>query len=150
MFHSAFSSAMVSSPHGRSQQFANMYRQVGIETEASSASPHQLILMLYDSFLESIGRAKLAMQGGVIEVKCHQVGRAVRLMDEGLRAALDLDAGGDVAQNLHALYSYVITRLTLANLRNDVSILEEADRLIRPIRDAWFEIGSQVVHKAGT
>lgn len=45
-----------------------------------------------------------------------------------------------MAHNLHALYSYVISRLTLANLRNDVSILEEADRLIRPIREAWVEI----------
>ena len=53
-----------------------------------------------------------------------------------------------MAHNLHALYSYVISRLTLANLRNDVSILEEADRLIRPIREAWVEIGPQVARRA--
>ncbi len=84
------------------------------------------------------------MQAKLIEVKCQQIGRAVRILDEGLRAALDLEAGGDVAHNHHALYIYVISRLTLANLRNDVSILEEADRLIRPIREAWVEIGPQV------
>jgi flagellar protein FliS len=150
MYQSAFSPAMVSSPFGRTQQFAGMYRQVGLETEVEVASPHQLVLMLFDGFFESVGRARLAMQAKLIDVKCQQIGRAVRILDEGLRAALDLKAGGEVAQNLHALYSYVITRLTLANLRNDVSILEEADRLIRPIRDAWVEIGSQVVHKAGT
>ena len=68
--------------------------------------------------------------------------------DAALGDALDLEAGGDVAHNLHALYSYVISRLTLANLRNDVSILEEADRLIRPIREAWVEIGPQVARGA--
>ena len=149
MYHSAFSPAMVSSPFGRAQQFARMYAQVGLETEVEAASPHQLVLMLFDGFLESVGRARLAMQAKLIEVKCQQIGRAVRILDEGLRAALDLEAGGDVAHNLHALYSYVITRLTLANLRNDPALLEETDRLIRPIRDAWLEIGPQVGHKAG-
>ncbi|GIX53831.1 flagellar protein FliS [Sphaerotilus sp. FB-3] len=148
MYHSAFSPAMVSSPFGRAQQFARMYAQVGLETQVEAASPHQLVLMLFDGFLESVGRARLAMQAKLIEVKCQQIGRAVRILDEGLRAALDLEAGGDVAHNLHALYSYVISRLTLANLRNDVSILEEADRLIRPIREAWVEIGPQVARGA--
>ena len=87
MYHSAFSPAMVSSPFGRAQQFARMYAQVGLETEVEAASPHQLVLMLFDGFLESVGRARLAMQAKLIEVKCQQIGRAVRILDEGLRAA---------------------------------------------------------------
>ena len=83
MYHSAFSPAMVSSPFGRAQQFARMYAQVGLETQVEAASPHQLVLMLFDGFLESVGRARLAMQAKLIEVKCQQIGRAVRILDEG-------------------------------------------------------------------
>ncbi|MEN9397744.1 MAG: flagellar export chaperone FliS, partial [Pseudomonadota bacterium] len=66
-----FNSAM-STPFNRPQHFANAYRQIGVETGVSSASPHHLVLMLYDGFLESVGRARVAMAGGVIDLKCTQ------------------------------------------------------------------------------
>lgn len=151
MFQSAMSSAYGSSPFGRSQQFANAYRQVEVETGVSSASPHRLVLMLYDGFLESVGRARMAMGNGAVEVKCAQIGRAVRILDEGLRAALNLDAGGELAVHLHDLYTYAVMRLTQANLRNDPALLDEVDRLVRPLRDAWATIGAAVSHEgAGT
>lgn len=139
MFNSA-----VTTPLNRPQHFANAYRQIGVETGVASASPHHLVLMLYDGLLESVARARLAMTAGEIELKCRQIGRAVRILDEGLIATLDMDAGGEIAQNLRGLYQYAVLRLTWSNLRNDPALLDEVDRLIRPLREAWAEIGPQV------
>ncbi|MEY4909432.1 MAG: flagellar export chaperone FliS, partial [Pseudomonadota bacterium] len=75
MFNSA-----VSAPLNRPQHFANAYRQIGVETGVASASPHHLVLMLYDGLLESVGRARTAMAAGEIELKCMQIGRAVRIL----------------------------------------------------------------------
>ena len=138
-----FNSAM-STPFNRPQHFANAYRQIGVETGVSSASPHHLVLMLYDGFLESVSRARAAMASGVIETKCHQISRAVRILEEGLIAGLDMQSGGEIAQNLRNLYRYAVAQLTRSNLRNDPALLQEVDRLIRPLRDAWASIGAQV------
>jgi len=143
MFNSA-----LSTPFNRPQHFANAYRQIGVETGVASASPHHLVLMLYDGCLESIGRARVAMVGGAIEVKCAQISRAVRILEEGLKCALDLAAGGELAENLHNLYAYCVVQLTRGNLRNDPALLVEVERLIRPLRDAWAAIGAKVSHGA--
>ena len=87
------------------------------------------------------------MGNGAVDVKCAQIGRAVRILDEGLKASLNLDAGGDLAANLHDLYAYAMVRLTQANLRNDAASLDEVERLIRPLRDAWATIGAAVSHE---
>ncbi len=142
-----FNSAM-STPFNRPQHFANAYRQIGVETGVSSASPHHLVLMLYDGFLESIGRARVAMTSGIVELKCAQISRAVRILEEGLIAGLDMESGGEIARNLRSLYHYAVVQLTRGNLRNDPALLLEVDRLIRPLRDAWAAIGANVSHGA--
>jgi flagellar protein FliS len=68
------------------------------------------------------------------------VQRAVRIVEEGLRSALNVPAGGELARNLQELYAYLTTRITLANLRNDEAMLEECTRLVEPLRDAWRSI----------
>lgn len=72
----------------------------------------------------------------------------VRIVDEGLRACLDLKAGGALAADLQALYAYIGQRLTQANLRNDVAALDECKRLVDPLRDAWLAIAPQAEHPA--
>ncbi|WP_338416873.1 flagellar export chaperone FliS [uncultured Sphaerotilus sp.] len=138
----------MSTPFNRPQHFANAYRQIGVETGVSSASPHHLVLMLYDGFLESIGRARVAMTSGIVELKCAQISRAVRILEEGLIAGLDMESGGEIARNLRSLYHYAVVQLTRGNLRNDPALLLEVDRLIRPLRDAWAAIGANVSHGA--
>jgi len=80
------------------------------------------------------------MRKGDIEAKTQSLTRALRIVDEGLKASLDLQSGGELAQNLHGLYSYVCLRLTQANLRNEEAILDECQNLMQPIRDAWQNI----------
>lgn len=136
--------SMFQASAGRPQQFANLYRQVGVETGVSTATPHRLVQMLFDALIDEIGHARAAMAQARIEAKGRHIGRAVRIVDEGLRAGLNLQGGGELAANLHSLYGYVTVRLTHANLRNDVEALEEAHRLMEPLRDAWATIGTQL------
>lgn len=119
---------------------SNLYRQVGVETSISGASPHQLVKLLLDGFFEALTDGRGAMRKGDIEAKAQALSRALRIVDEGLKASLDLQAGGELAQNLHGLYTYVCLRLTQANLRNDETILDECQNLMQPIRDAWQNI----------
>ena len=120
----------------------SLYRQVGVETGVAAASAHQLVLMLFDGFRDALAQARGAMLAGQLEAKGTAIGRAVRILDEGLKAALNLEAGGQLAVDLHALYGYIAVRLTHANLRNDVAALEECGRLIEPVRSAWLAIGA--------
>jgi flagellar protein FliS len=132
----------------RSQAFSSTYRQVGIETGVASASAHQLVQMLFDGLLEAIMQARGSMRQGQIGAKGRAIGRAVRIVDEGLKAGLDLRSGGTLAQDLDDLYAYVALRLTQANLRNDEAALNECLALIQPLHEAWGSIrpDAQVPH----
>ena len=123
---------------------AQMYSRVGVETGVQSASPHKLVAMLFDGYFESLMRAKAAMAAGQIELKGREIGRAVRIVEEGLKASLNLSAGGALAADLSELYAYVTLRLTQANLKNDAAALDECRALVQPLHDAWQSIASQV------
>lgn len=119
---------------------SNLYQQVGVETQVHGASPHQLVAMLFDGYMESIAQARGAMLKGDRLAKGLAIGRAVRIIEEGLRAGLDLRAGGQLARDLHELYGYLTLRLTQANLRDDAAALDECQRLMAPLREAWASI----------
>ncbi len=129
-------------PRNMQSNFSNAYRDVGVQTGVLSASPHQLVLMLFDGFLECVTQARGAIAARNIDLKCKSIIRAVRIMDEGLKANLNLQQGGQLASDLNALYGYITMRLTHANISNDVAALEECARLVEPIRSAWIAIGS--------
>ena len=123
---------------------ANAYRQVGVQSVADGASPHMLIQLLFDALETSLNAAKGAMQRGEIEEKGRQIGKAVRILEEGLKASLNMQQGGEVAQNLASLYDYSITQITLANLRNDPSLLNAAQTVIAPVAQGWREMGQTI------
>jgi flagellar secretion chaperone FliS len=128
----------------RAAPHAQMYSRVGVETGVQGASPHKLVTMLFDGYFESLIRAKAAMAAGQIDVKGQEIGRAVRIVEEGLKASLNLAAGGTLAADLSELYAYVTLRLTQANLKNDAGALDECRALMKPLHDAWQAIAPQV------
>jgi len=132
--------ASAASSRNSSTASAGAYRKVGVETGVAGASPHQLVTMLFDGFNDAIVQAKAALQQGQVEAKCKAITRAVRIVDEGLKAPLDVQAGGELSGNLMSLYGYVTLRLTQANLNNDVAALDECVRLLEPVRSAWLAI----------
>ena len=123
-----------------SSRSALAYKKASVEASVDMADPHQLVNLLFDALKRSIGSATLHMQAGDIPNKCTQIGNAIRILEEGLRAPLDLEKGGEIAANLNALYEYCVNRLVMANAKNDVSALEEVSRLIEPIASGWKQI----------
>jgi flagellar protein FliS len=126
--------------HTASNVFAGTYRLVGVETGVPAASPHRLVTMLFDGFNDAVAQARNALRQGDVQAKCMAITRAVRIVDEGLKASLDVDSGGPLASDLLALYGYVTVRLTEANLHNDGNALAECAALLEPVRSAWIAI----------
>lgn len=125
-----------------SSRAASAYRQVGVQSGIDGASPHMLIKMLFDGLVQSLNAARGSMQRGEVEEKGRHLGKAVRILEEGLKGGLNPAQGGELVVNLRALYDYCIKRLTLANLRNDVSLVEEVVELIAPVAQSWDQIGA--------
>jgi flagellar secretion chaperone FliS len=120
-----------------------LYRQVRAEAGVHAATPHELVAMLFEGLLEALAQARGALQAGQVQAKGAAIGRAVAILEEGLGAGLDLNAGA-LAHDLNRLYSYLVTRLTLANLRSDDTLLQECQNLVRPLQQAWAAIGEPV------
>lgn len=115
------------------------YAQIGVESAVMSASQQQLVTMLFDGVLSALVRARLFMQDNNPQGKGASLSKAINIIENGLRVSLDEESQDELTQNLIALYSYMVRRLLQANLRNDVSAVEEVESLMRNIADAWKE-----------
>ena len=127
---------------GTQQCGVKAYTKVGIETGVDSASPHQLIVMLFDGALSALNTGLMHMKSGAIAEKGQAISKSILIIESGLRASLDKEAGGEIAAGLDALYEYMGHRLLKANLNNDPEALEEVQRLLSGLRDAWNAIGT--------
>ena len=123
---------------------ASVYAEVGVETGVSTADPHKLILMLFEGALLQIGTAGIAMDNKDIPTKGTATSKAIEIIINGLKVSLDMNAGGELAQRLAALYDYMSERLLYANLHNSQPALDEVAGLLATLREAWAEIRSQV------
>lgn len=123
----------------------NAYSQVEVETGVNFASPHQLILLLYDGSLTAIAEAKLHILNKEIAAKGASISKAISIIEQGLKASIDDHAGDSIAQNLKALYEYMGKRLLLANLNNSPEILDEVARLLLELKGAWEAIGKTTI-----
>jgi flagellar biosynthetic protein FliS len=118
------------------RQASAMYQQTRAEGRVEGADPHQLIAMLLDGAIERIAQARVHLRRGDVPAKGAVVTKAVAIVGE-LRASLNHEAGGSVAQRLDSLYDYVNRRLLFAQLNNDDQALAECACLLEPVRDGW-------------
>jgi flagellar protein FliS len=116
------------------------YTNVGLETSVTAADPHKLILLLYQGAMLATGSAKNQILRKEIAAKGKSISHAIKIIEEGLMASLDISAGGELAQNLSALYGYMTQRLVYANLKNDIDALDEVSRLLGELKEAWESI----------
>ncbi|MBS4096862.1 MAG: flagellar export chaperone FliS [Sulfuricella sp.] len=116
------------------------YAKVGVDANIANATPYRLILLLFDGAIKAVANAKFHMQNKAIAQKGEAISKAIAIIDEGLNLSLDVKVGGELAENLSALYSYMCHRLLVANINNDPSILDEVSRLLGELRGAWAAI----------
>jgi len=124
---------------GMRRQSAQAYSNVGLETQVLSASPERLITLLFDGALSAIAKARLHLQQGNIAERGMAISKAIDIVDSGLKASVDMDAGGELAKNLVLTYELILRHLMQANLNADDEKLALAETLLRDLGSAWRE-----------
>jgi len=112
-------------------------------TQVQTASPVQVVVLLYDGTIQAMKLAQEGMQNNHREDKARFLGRALRVVSE-LSATLNMEQGGAVARDLRRIYEFVIHELTQANLLNQPERLDGPIRCLGVIREAWLELALQV------
>ncbi len=115
-----------------------MYRQ----TQAETASPAELVVMLYRGAVRFAAAAVAALETGELETAHNSLVRTQAIVTE-LHGSLDHERGGEIAQNLGALYRYIDTRLVEANVQKSPEPARDAERLLRELLEAWEQVTRQ-------
>ncbi|SFR59326.1 flagellar export chaperone FliS [Thiomicrospira sp. ALE5] len=119
------------------QKMAQQYQNHALETSIPQATPFQLVKILYESGIKHMKVMRFFIERKQISEKTQEANRVIGIV-YGLKGGLDLEAGGEVAQNLNSLYDYIARRVTEASFHNDVAILNEAVELMESLQEAWL------------
>lgn len=120
---------------------ANAYAALSTESAVHSADPHRLILLLFEGTENALALARLHAEQGNITARGNAISKAIDIITNGLKASLDIEQGGELAERLAALYDYMASRLLWANMKNDIPTIEEVQSLLGEIHEAWRLIG---------
>lgn len=120
-------------------QGAKAYQEIGVHTAVTTASPIQIVVLLYEGAMSAIMSAKGEIERRNVVAKAKLIIKAIDILD-GLRSALDVEKGGDISHSLNDLYQYMTQRLSMANLNNDPAILDEVHGLLAELLSAWATI----------
>jgi flagellar protein FliS len=112
------------------------------------ASPHRLIVLLYQGARQAIAQARMHLQGGNVADRGMAVSKAIRIIESGLQQSLNLEVGGEIAERLNALYSYMTRRLFEANIKQSETMLVEVDGLLATLEEAWIGIAPEIARMA--
>jgi len=115
----------------------NAYQTVQVDAAVLGASPHELIAKLLSKAISSVSEARGYMLNNDIPNKTGQIKIAISIISDGLRGSLDMEAGGEIAENLDALYEYMLQRLMVGHAKNDPVALDEVNTLLREIKSGW-------------
>jgi flagellar protein FliS len=127
---------------------ANAYARVGVETGVMGASPHRLIVMLYQGARQAIAQARMHLQMGNVPARGSAIGKAIQIVESGLQQSLNVEAGGEIAERLNALYGYIARRLLEANIKQSEAMLVEVDGLLATLEEAWIGIAPEIARMA--
>jgi flagellar protein FliS len=115
------------------------YNKMKNDTQTIYASPHQLVLMLFDGAIEALSMTVGAIRQENIELRAKQSTRGITIIN-GMRDCLDMEAGSDLADNLYSLYMYMAQELLTAALKNDIDTIENIQVMLKDIRGSWEKI----------
>jgi len=120
------------------------YQQVDRESDIRGADPHRLVMLLFDGAVAALVEAEAKLAEKNYGDKSNALVKAIAIINDGLCLSLNLDEGGELAQNLNGLYRYMVTRLLHANIQNDVGAMIEVRGLLEELGGAWREMGAKL------
>ncbi|CAI8244739.1 Flagellar protein FliS [marine metagenome] len=115
------------------------YGQIKNDAQTSYASPHQLMLMLFDGAIEAISITVGAIENQNFELRSKQNTRSITIIN-GMRDCLDMESGGELSDNLYSLYQYMAQELFRASFKNDVDTIQNIQTMLKDIRESWEKI----------
>ena len=115
----------------------NPYRNY-FENQIQTASPEQVLIMMYDGAIRFLRQARQAVEQGDRVGRLEKTGRAVAIITE-LGNSLDFEKGGEIAENLDGLYWYMIRELTRSNTSGDSGPINVSENILVELRDAWTQ-----------
>jgi flagellar protein FliS len=116
------------------------YQQVDLNAQAAAATPHQLVVMLIEGLLDEIERTRGHMEAKRLAEKGDSITKCMNIL-VGLDSALDMENGGEIAQNLHQLYDFCQVELYQASVQNDPEKLVGVVRVMENIKEGWENFG---------
>ena len=117
----------------------SQYGKIKNDTQTSYASPHQLMLMLFDGAIEAMSFTIGAIENNNFELRSKQSTRSISIIN-GMRECLDMETGGELADNLYSLYQYMAQELFRASFKNDVDTIKNIQTMLKDIRGSWEKI----------
>lgn len=112
------------------------YTQTNIESIVHEATPHKLIEMLFKGAKDALAQAMGAIEREDFEAKSKKISKATEII-LNLQTYLDQEKGGEIAENLNELYTYMAKVLIDANRTNDLEKLREVSGLLDTVADGW-------------
>jgi flagellar secretion chaperone FliS len=130
----------------QSRYGAARYNTVRSHGQVADASPARLVQIMFEHILSNLataqgcmGRIRNNMPLNEVVIKCKAMSKAARLIGH-LDATLDMKQGGQISENLHNLYLYMLGKLTAANANNDATLVSEVANLVRTVKNGWDKI----------
>jgi len=109
------------------------------ENEVATQAPGRVVVLLYEGAIRFLKQAIGEIQAGQPAQKGPFIAKAVAIIEE-LNTALDMEAGGEVAQNLRGLYLFMSRHLVQANAKNDIQMIREVISLLEDLNGGWKAI----------
>jgi len=117
---------------------AEVYRRTNVHTR----SPLELVVMLYDGALQSLGDARTAIARHDVAGRTNAISKTLAILTE-LQGTLNMKEGGKIAEELDRLYAYAISRLLDVTTKQDAKAIDDIIRVLTPLRDGWSQIAQQ-------
>ncbi|MEE8483362.1 MAG: flagellar export chaperone FliS [Nitrospinota bacterium] len=111
------------------------------QSEVGTASKMRLVIMMYDGVIRFLNECKIKIKEGDIAGRGLYISKAQKIINE-LQESVNRQKGGEVAENLERLYSFIMSNLTNANIQGDTSLIDQSIRVLKNLRDAWQKVMS--------
>lgn len=125
----------------------NAYQKESVKAQLAGASPYTIIQMLMQGFLERVAKGKGCIERDDLQGKAEHLSKASAIL-HALLESLDMEVGGEVAENLAALYYYMLGRVTDASVEKSIEPLDEVIKLMLEIKSGWDGIPTAEVDSA--
>jgi len=112
-------------------------------SEVARARPTRVVVMLYDEAITGLAAAIRAISDNDIEERCNRINVVTEIVGT-LHLSLDIDKGGEMAEQLGSIYRFILGQLIRINIHSDAEKAAQIIDVLKPLRDAWQEVDQRV------